>query len=760
MGALLNLCSAASMLWLGLLLGSLRLLAGAGGVSAARVLLVHYGRLREDSGGDFHVYLTVKAIRELGYEVTMCHREVLQVPPDYPRSELLSGEDLLIAEVPMRLHLAEGPEYFAVIEFLWMGVYYFDQIIALNRMFRDLSPRTVIIAANPDIIHINQRKQRPDARRRCPICDTYFQLEMSVWRSADIVAGVSKELNLAVKKLLPNVTLGLAPYAQLPMNASSTPWHLRKDVIYFGTAYGANYKALEFLVANTVPVIKSRFGATLYVYGGFKEYDYGSQDNCVIHGTVDPDVLHGAIRQSRWMVAPVVTNIGVSTKIVKALSLGTPVITTSFGLGGMDDAKGPSPFVISSLDNFTKTVLSVYNNEELWRRKQSVAVSFAESNFGVSNLKAQLSDLMAKADLIHTQRFNGVKRHSVELRVAFEISGSSDSSLSTIQEAFQFMKGVVSIPQTLPCSFSGTSYDVYLRVQEQLNPLRPLCCPSMSCRFILLSNWHAVIFSNETVDRIKHEADVLWAPSSSQVTALLDWGFEEAFVRFVPYGINCSKVRNASSSRDIREEIKVGTDTFVFGCIVDLFPSAYVNFIIETFPKSIAFKYVLVFFSRHAEVKLKKSKLNIKMVYDTTIRNYEIYRSIDMLLLPVGSDFNLYHLEALILGKPIIAPNGGIAHDYLTNFKWSALYRLVKGEVKTMTVLLQCQSNEQQHCRYSLKWLVSSLRDLRREINAAANYRELLPSLSDAATEYICQKYGWEPISRIITVELFRSVKI
>ena len=141
-------------------------------------------------GDDFYVFLTVKALRELGYEVTLCRRAVLETPPDNSPSKLLNGEDQLFAAVPMRLHLAEGPEYLAVVEFLWMGVEYFEQIIALNRMLRDLSPRTVIITVNPDIIHINQRKQRP-VNEHCLICEGYFRLEMAVWKSADIVAGVN-----------------------------------------------------------------------------------------------------------------------------------------------------------------------------------------------------------------------------------------------------------------------------------------------------------------------------------------------------------------------------------------------------------------------------------------------------------------------------------------------------------------------------------------------------------------------------------------
>ena len=756
------------MWWLGLTISSLLhldvLTAGTRGASAPRVMLVHYGRLREDTGGDLHVFLTVKAIRELGYDVTLCHREVLQIPPDSAPSELLTGEDLSIAEVPMRVHLAEGAEYFAVIEFLWMGVEYFHEVLSLNRMLRDLSPRTVIIAVNPDIIHINQRKQRKDVKRPCAICDTYFQLEMSVWKSADIVAGVNKEFNLAVQKLLPNITLGLAPYAQLPMNASSVPWRLRSDVIYFGTAYGANYKSLEYLVANTVPELRTRLGATLHVYGGFKEY--GSQANCVMHGIVEADVLHEAIRRSRWMVAPVVTNIGVSTKIVMALSLGTPVVTTSFGLGGMEDAKGPSPFVISSLDNFTNTVLSVYDDEELWRRKQAAAASFAESNFGVSNLRVQISNLIAKAGVVHKQRSNAARSRKDKLRVAWEVSGGSGSMLSTVQDAFQLMDDVVSIPQTSPCSSDGSSFDIYLRVQEQLSTSRPICCPSGSCRFILLSNWHAITFNNVTAGSIKREVDALWAPSSSQVSILRDRGFEESFVRFVPFGIDCSIIRNAPRSRDVRAELNLRMDTFVFGCIVDHFPSEYMDLVLEAFPKTLNFKYVLVFFSRSVDVKLKSSEINIKIVYDATISNHEIYRAIDILLLPVGSDFNLYHLETLILGKPIIAPFGGIVHDYVTNFKWSALYRLVKGEVETMAVAHRCKSlqdanaNVEHKCRYSLKWLVASRRQLRKEIKAADSYLDFVPGLANTTADYICQQFQWKRMARIVAAELFRSLSV
>ena len=128
------------MLRLGLVLSTLLLIGCS--VAAPRVLLVHYGWLREDTVGDLHVFLTVKALRELGYEVTLCHRAVLETPPDNSPFKLLTGEDQLFA---------------AVVEFLWMGVGYFEQIIALNRMLRDLSPRTVIITVQRLLPNVHLR---------------------------------------------------------------------------------------------------------------------------------------------------------------------------------------------------------------------------------------------------------------------------------------------------------------------------------------------------------------------------------------------------------------------------------------------------------------------------------------------------------------------------------------------------------------------------------------------------------------------------
>lgn len=741
-------------------LGLLLLLTSARGDGPRRVLLVHFGRLRQDSGGDLHVYFTAQALRDLGFEVTVGHRDVLQLPPDYVPSEPVTGKDQLIAEVPMRLHIAESPEYFAVIEFLWMGLSYLDEIRAVNRMFRELSPRTVVIVVNPDIIHIHQGHMI----KHCGICKVYYRYEMSLWRSADIIAGVNEELNLAVKRLLPDATLGLAPYAQPPLNVSQVPWSLRSDVIYFGSPFGANRLSVEHLVVEVLPALWKQHKATLHIYGGFQEGICRSKENCVVHGKVEVEVLHEAVRRSRWMVAPVQTNVGVSTKIVTALSLGTPVITTPFGLGGMEITNDSSPLVISSLQNFSSTVLSVYDNEALWREKQAVAASFAEKNFGLRRLRERISDIMSKADTFSSKRIKPLPNSKSSIKVAWQIPTNNNTVLSTISRVFRFMNNVISIHMTSPCVGDDEVFDIYVGLQETLNPSRPICCPANSCSFIIFANWQRIFLSNAAIKSIQRNVDAIWAPLSYQATALRK-RFKESFVRLVPFGISCEEFLAKKSFRDIRAELQLKPETLVVGCIIDQYTAAYIGSILEAFPpKNNNVDYSLVFFARHSNVEVISSTINVSVVYDSLINNLDIYRAVDVLLLPFGSDLSLYHLEALIVGKPIIAPFGGIVHDYLTNYQWNPLYRLTAGETKKMPIEFSCSQLRDDAnlkiCSAKVEWLGLAARSLRMELKNAPMFKKPKGKTQRNAPDYVCQQFGWNRLANLIYFELNRAMKL
>lgn len=105
----------------------------------------------------------------------------------------------------------------------------------------------------------------------------------------------------------------------------------------------------------------------------------------------------GAIyRQSRVVIAPLVSGGGKKGKIGEALSYGLPVVTTSIGAEGFDFENEKHAFVSDDPDIFVKYVFDLENDEELWNKSSLLAYNYAKSNLGSAAFKEKLQRIIEK----------------------------------------------------------------------------------------------------------------------------------------------------------------------------------------------------------------------------------------------------------------------------------------------------------------------------------------------------------------------------
>jgi sugar transferase (PEP-CTERM/EpsH1 system associated) len=127
------------------------------------------------------------------------------------------------------------------------------------------------------------------------------------------------------------------------------------------------------LLARAKPEIK------FYVVGTEPDQDVLKLDDgesIIVTGYVDsvaPYIVNSAV-----LVAPMRVGAGVQNKILEAMALGTPVVTTTIGAEGLDESKLT---VADSPESIANQILNLIENKTLRKEKALLARKYIESEF-------------------------------------------------------------------------------------------------------------------------------------------------------------------------------------------------------------------------------------------------------------------------------------------------------------------------------------------------------------------------------------------
>jgi hypothetical protein len=287
-----------------------------------RVMVIHNKNAGGDSGGDYHVYITLKALITLGYNVTFCYPHNVDKQQQihaaatkfkvYKKDRLQDELKITVLDTPyllQHIHHSGENKYIAVFEFIWMSPDYIMQLRRINELIKDYSPSTKIVVINPDAIHLRLRRELEASggkQQNCTACERYKAIETYFWRNADIVAGVSDEVNQVTRAICPHCVLTRSPYCQPNLLSDrGADWIERSGVVYFGTRIPANMKSSFFLQEFLPPKLYPATDALLHIYGKVSGKNCKENKGCKYHGAVSTEELNNAIMHSRWMVAPI-----------------------------------------------------------------------------------------------------------------------------------------------------------------------------------------------------------------------------------------------------------------------------------------------------------------------------------------------------------------------------------------------------------------------------------------------------------------------
>lgn len=147
----------------------------------------------------------------------------------------------------------------------------------------------------------------------------------------------------------------------------------QKIILFYGDmTYKHNMDALTYIKNNIVQKFRGIENKCKFVFAGKGTENFENDDICTYMGFLNKNELFTLIRRSYLVLAPIFEEYtsGIKTKVVNAISLGTPVLSTPAGVYGLETED--LPVFVSYINDFPSKLLELISNErevEIMREK-------------------------------------------------------------------------------------------------------------------------------------------------------------------------------------------------------------------------------------------------------------------------------------------------------------------------------------------------------------------------------------------------------
>lgn len=170
-------------------------------------------------------------------------------------------------------------------------------------------------------------------------------------------------------------------------------------LVYNGAlTYQANYDAMRYFVREILPLVRAQEPRVrLEITGRAPQFAINelSQDNLVTFtGYVDD--VRAVVRSAAACVAPLRQGGGTRLKILEAMALGTPVISTAKGAEGLDLRDGEHLLLADTPDAFAQATLRVLQDSRLRERLSTAARKQVCAEYDWHVIQAQMEAVVQR----------------------------------------------------------------------------------------------------------------------------------------------------------------------------------------------------------------------------------------------------------------------------------------------------------------------------------------------------------------------------
>lgn len=221
-----------------------------------------------------------------------------------------------------------------------------------------------------------------------------FESRMMDWfNETTIISNYDKE-SLAQQ---PNRTMVVGNGVDMAFFAPRTATK-KCDVLFSGNLrYLPNQLAVEFLIEDILPLLlQHKPDLQLNIAGGsapfLETYRQRYPANVTISGWVDD--IRTAYAETRLYVAPLFTGAGIQNKILEAMSMQIPCITTPVVNASLRAAESRQIWIAGNAQEFADKILALLGNEEAQRDLAQQGYHFVKEHYTWDKANAALLPLL------------------------------------------------------------------------------------------------------------------------------------------------------------------------------------------------------------------------------------------------------------------------------------------------------------------------------------------------------------------------------
>jgi len=170
------------------------------------------------------------------------------------------------------------------------------------------------------------------------------------------------------------------------------------DISFVGNmGYRPNIIACEYFKQKILPLLKKEKNDVKIIFAGARPHARVkalADNNIFISGWMED--IRDAYDESKIFVAPIFTGIGQQNKILEAMSMELPVITTSAVNKAIGAEPGKEVIVADTGQEFADAILQLLDNNELARQLGKASRKFVKNNYSWEYQYGKLKNLFTK----------------------------------------------------------------------------------------------------------------------------------------------------------------------------------------------------------------------------------------------------------------------------------------------------------------------------------------------------------------------------
>jgi len=248
-------------------------------------------------------------------------------------------------------------------------------------------PHAVRILDTEDLHFLrNQRQQALKGNMHEGLSDSAKRELASIYRSDLSLIISQKEIELLTQQYdISKEILSYVPLLNSKKTTTTPSFNDRNDLIFVGNfLHQPNWNCVQYLKKEIWPTLSKHLpNVTLNIYGSHAAPKHlqltNPKERFIIHGYIED--IESELLKHRLLVAPLQFGAGQKGKLLKAMQLGLPSITTPVGAEGMlFENQWPGSIALNN-DDFIKQTIALYSNEQQWMIAQKKCTSIIYQYF-------------------------------------------------------------------------------------------------------------------------------------------------------------------------------------------------------------------------------------------------------------------------------------------------------------------------------------------------------------------------------------------